>query len=1426
MKKKSLSRHSNTALNLTPHYKANLFDSGGPFANMTTAGLWDDSTKATLNNTGGEGSVSGVFAGIEGMLESGLQNAKLKSTYNIQRNIADNFGQALSNQNLNTNDQLMEAWDQYSPMSHISRKDIRGGSTLGRLWNTNMASIKGAEAGWNTGTGPIGAIIGGVVGLGTGIAGWVAGGRKASRLRDRINNEIDITNEFGYQNLANQQSNVEQKNLLRAEGNYVAYGGPLDKRLAGHQMQDIYGNGIPSANRFAGGGELYEDEDIIPEGKQDNIIMFGDDITPEQLEARNQHPGIFTPINFVDYSSPKDNKLAGGGNTNVFVTTEPVDEHKSSLESLMPLIMQAKQLREEKQQREAELARLNKEAELEKLKNETAKNYIAATQGEVLTTNSNTPTATPVIDLYYEDPSEELYQDLMSREGFLETPEIDKGNGKWTIGYGDQNEELNNYYLTHKDEKYTREQGRKQLEKTVSWVRNVLAKKIPNWKNLTGPQKDALTSYGYNTGPGTIINSKAFMNAIANENWEEVANNMNAGYNDANLPGLRKRRDFERLAFLYPSMSTYGIVPMEELQKSAEQLNNYAQSLSFGDGGNLFAYGTEDPYAAAGRRYKNARTALVNNGYSEGDATRLAKILATQAVLESGYKDNSDNNYGGHLDPRSRKRMHYNNEEDFWKAQIDTLSKKWPEWNKAQTLSDYYNTINHTDLGLDTLEKFNAYNKAHRGNEVYLYAPEWENKRYLDKLNSIYPRASKYYKEELVAPQFIRAQEPVNKEIPSWDNLHFGFGGNLFEEGGDVKDPKKPMLDLTLTKGTLLNNSTLPTQKDNTKIAVLQGEDAEKVLNAVKKEQERRTAVVEKEKKDAIKKGPHNFKAARKLEGFNQLPGYTSEPYVYTDEYNNSRTFIDKLFGIGKPAYPMYSGAGALEIFSPEPAKAAKVITTVDKIKELPGYQLKMLLKGNPLEKQISKTGTVSVNNIKALANKGSNVEKSVIDKVLAEKFAGQKAVDYNDFRKAVQEELITYKRTPNTNYEDYGLNRLGLRTGNHTDARILNDDINRLQKVLETGKYPNGDILTEALRAEETAELDRLLALREANNNIKTNTFTFSSDRIPVGNAKHYDTNTLGHSRTFTNNKEPEILHVMESQSDWAQSKANKKRTYTWFLQQKNYVKNEETEIARIEENLKKGLRPDGTKIEHAYETRDIQEIIDNMKEVVNVRKSKIADFDMHLNPEKYPQETYLRNNYTTKQLQENLKYAAEKGYTKMRYPTRETAANIEGYPSRIQYTDASGNIVAERDALTYGKEADAKLKDLRTKISKWNAELDDLEFQASVNPNSMTAANNKRYHELNGNILNAESEINEIETLSEYVALKPGITKKEVFDYEDILKKYSDFPKQFKKLFKNQDVRNVTDTKGNSWYEVDVPKDYLNIEWPFKYGGKLKKH
>lgn len=148
-------------------------------------------------------------------------------------------------------------------------------------------------------------------------------------------------------------------------------------------------------------------------------------------------------------------------------------------------------------------------------------------------------------------------------------------------------------------------------------------------------------------------------------------------------------------------------------------------------------------------RYESAYNALRNRGYHGFDADRLARILATQSIHETGWVDaDSLHNYAGYLDAKGKK-IKYASPEAFWDTHINNLSNRWPNWDKAMTIEEYFNTINSANLKLDTKEKFNAYNKKHRDNPAYIYAPDWENTNYLKRMLSIDKRASKNYPVKL-----------------------------------------------------------------------------------------------------------------------------------------------------------------------------------------------------------------------------------------------------------------------------------------------------------------------------------------------------------------------------------------------------------------------------------------------------------------------------------------------------------------------------------------------------------------------------------------------------------------------------------------------------------------------------------------------------
>lgn len=419
-------------------------------------------------------------------------------------------------------------------------------------------------------------------------------------------------------------------------------------------------------------------------------------------------------------------------------------------------------------------------------------------------------------------------------------------------------------------------------------------------------------------------------------------------------------------------------------------------------------------------------------------------------------------------------------------------------------------------------------------------------------------------------------------------------------------------------------------------------------------------------------------------------------------------------------------------------------------IEHYPGYQLGRLMRGNALEKQLSKSGTVSVNSIKAHINKGNAVEKAVVDKVLSsEQFAGKKAVDYNEFRKAVQDELITYDRVSSDKYADYGIKSLGFKNQMDSDAQSIRFN-------------------------EETGEFEQIAPFAEFKPDYTLNTYTFESPRIPIGNASHYNRGTLGHSRTYTTEEEPNVLHIMESQSDWAQHKP----TELLKTHDIKSLQDWEEEMAFQKANAGQGYKG----VDYKQEMRDLE--------------AARAFVD--------PETSYLADNYERRQIQENLKYAAEHGQTRMRYPTAETAANIEGYEK-------------------IGIET-PEIRDITNRIDAIQREIDfpDPDFFVEMSQDEIRAFEKKWVK-----FTESEEYKNLAEELERLKNKRADLWKSAPQDYnpkhKTILKKYSSFPKQYRKLYKDAEVREVTDSKGNTWYEVDVPKDYLNQEWQYAYGGPL---
>lgn len=135
---------------------------------------------------------------------------------------------------------------------------------------------------------------------------------------------------------------------------------------------------------------------------------------------------------------------------------------------------------------------------------------------------------------------------IRSFEGYMPRVYRDSG-GVETIGYGETDKNfINKYRATG----ISRQDADAQLRNRAQWFYDGVAKRTKGWDKLNQQQRDALTSYAYNIGLGGYGAHKNLLGAIERGDYEKAALNINAGFNDARNPGLKKRRIKERNLFI------------------------------------------------------------------------------------------------------------------------------------------------------------------------------------------------------------------------------------------------------------------------------------------------------------------------------------------------------------------------------------------------------------------------------------------------------------------------------------------------------------------------------------------------------------------------------------------------------------------------------------------------------------------------------------------------------------------------------------------------------------------------------------------------------------------------------------------------------------------------------------------------------------
>jgi hypothetical protein len=519
-----------------------------------------------------------------------------------------------------------------------------------------------------------------------------------------------------------------------------------------------------------------------------------------------------------------------------------------------------------------------------------------------------------------------------------------------------------------------------------------------------------------------------------------------------------------------------------------------------------------------------------------------------------------------------------------------------------------------------------------------------------------------------------------------------------------------------------------------------------------------------------------------------------------------------------KPAVKLSKAGDPLEVVSKIssqniPSASSTTIAqapTSWSMQEAPGLHLKSTMSGSPLEKQLSKAGTINVNNIKAHIGKAEtgNQDKFIMQKVLDEKFPGQAQINYDDFRKAISEELVPLERNIVLDYKhtNYGVNKLGYPAEQKSFYENSIDITKR--KIEEAEQQLKGKIEPTSWKSASQVKADLKIHLRDLKERLAGEikkyedipleqvSITYKNpSQFGAGDARHFDDTTLGHARTLVSKEEPDVMHILEQQSDYFQN-LEKGKPIDLQKEAERLSKLETNYLNDLEilENIKKNrVDVEGNPM-NDFQIAQFEEMVNKRGAELNLRKGNIA------NPE---QKEFFGKAYQERLMQENVKYAAEQGKSKVRFPTSETSANIQGYvPSNLRRE--LNNRIEE-------------LAEVRKEIGFTDMADDDILPMNLYGYRSLseTPVTKSKYLELLNN------RIKELKSLPDK-QLDANVYKPE---HQGILKKYAEQPKTIKKLF-GVEPKIVKDAKGNSWYEFDIPKSFKEGKGEiraFKNGGKM---
>jgi hypothetical protein len=453
------------------------------------------------------------------------------------------------------------------------------------------------------------------------------------------------------------------------------------------------------------------------------------------------------------------------------------------------------------------------------------------------------------------------------------------------------------------------------------------------------------------------------------------------------------------------------------------------------------------------------------------------------------------------------------------------------------------------------------------------------------------------------------------------------------------------------------------------------------------------------------------------------------------------------------------------------------------KSQELPGLHISATMEGGPISKIIEpKTGLINVDQALTIIGKESGGASKVdmIKQSLGKDIP--KKMDYNDFRKTVQDQLIPLDReVVNTFRSSYNIDRLGYTKTNDLGKELMLNRINNTREEIlkfETKGTPEGwEDYFKRIKEDLETDLKDYSNLPLENQTIRlSNKSKFGRGADTHGNPEE----TLGHIHFLRDAESPDVLTMTQLQSDAFQST---NRTMPKSKEAAEFSLSRMKEHEEALKNMYSKARPAPEKGLDIYDNPNWYELPDGKL----ISKEQLSDplTQKRLNElrqielENFSQKSLLDKNHQERYLQELVDYAGKRGdINKIRVPTSETAAKVQGY----RQTSLTGD-----NAPGFGK--------LQEEISVAVRQGD-------------------------------QQKVNDLMKVHDEMLKTPYKTYRS--DEQTILKKYSEQPKVIKKVF-GVEPKTVKDSKGNSWYEFDIPAKFKEGKGEikaFKEGGWLNKY